>query len=110
MLDGCSPASPPSLRAHCGLRPDQPHAGAVGVEVHGVVGAEQGLDVGAGEELRRGVRAFGHRELPALPDAGLLVDGRSGTDGALSGPDGACRSAGRRRAVAAPRDRRTRRA
>ena len=33
MLDGCRPASPPSLRAHCGLRPDQADAGAVGVVV-----------------------------------------------------------------------------
>src|SRR5258708_29296598 len=58
------------------LRADQPHAGAIGIEVHGVVGADERVDVGAGEELRRGVRTFGDRDLPAVPDAWLLVDRR----------------------------------
>ena len=56
----------------------QAYAGAVGVEVHGVVGVDQGVDVGAGEELRRRVRAFGDRDLPAMADSGLLVDGGAG--------------------------------
>ena len=60
------------------LRPVEAHSGAVGVEMHGVVGAEQGVDVGAGEELRRAVRSLGDRDLPAMPDAGLLVDRGAG--------------------------------
>ena len=74
MFDGCRPASPPSVRAHCGFGPIQAHAGAVGVEVHGVVGADMRVDVGAGEELRCAVRALGDRDLPAVADAGLLLD------------------------------------
>ncbi len=54
------------------------HAGAIGVEVHGVVGADQGLDVGAGEELRCGVRTLGDRDLPAVADGGLILDGGAG--------------------------------
>src|SRR3977135_4199248 len=71
---------PPGLAATAArplrLRALQPHAGPVGVEVHGVVGAYQRVDVGAGEELRRGVRTFGDGDRPAGPDAWLVVDGR----------------------------------
>jgi hypothetical protein len=59
------------------LRADQPHTGAIGIVVHGVVGADQRVNVGAGEELGRGVRTFGDRDLPAMPDAWLLVDRRA---------------------------------
>src|SRR3979490_2775297 len=72
MEPGRTPVAACPLR----LRALQPHAGAVGVEVHGVVGAYQRVDVGAGEELRRGLRTFGDRDLPAAPDAWLFVDGR----------------------------------
>ena len=60
------------------LRPVEPHAGAVGVEVHGVVGADERVDVGAGEELGRAVRTLGDGDLPAVADAGLLVDRGAG--------------------------------
>ena len=72
MFDGCSPASPPSVRAHCGFGPDQPHAGAVGVEVHRRSRCRRACRVRAGEELGRRVRPVGHRDLPArAPMLGL---------------------------------------
>src|SRR5207248_146073 len=64
-------ARPLRLRAH------QPNPGAIGIEVHGVVGADQRVDVSAGEELRRGVRTLSDCDLPAVPDAWLLVDRRA---------------------------------
>jgi hypothetical protein len=60
--------------------------------VHGVVGADQRVDVSAGEELRRGVRTFGDRDLQRRPmfgcssiaaRAGRTLNG-SGSDPAVS--------------------------
>ena len=75
-------ARPLRLRAH------QPHAGAIGVEMHRVVGGEERVDVGAGEELRRRVRPHGHRELPAVPDAGCssIAAAAAGVGGPGSAP------------------------
>ena len=91
------------------LRPLEAHTGAVGVEVHRVVGADERVDVGAGEELRRPVRSLGHRDLPAVPDAGLLFDRRARGSARASRADaGAQHVAGH--AAAGRRGRRTRRA
>ncbi len=92
------------------FRAQQPHPGAIGIEVHGVVGRNQRVDIGAGKEFRCGLRAFGHRDLPAVPDAGLLVDRRARPVGRCAVRDRPRPSAHRLPAAAGHRDRRTRRA
>ena len=64
MLDGCRPASPPSVRAHSRLRADQAHAGAAGVVVHFPVGGEEGVDVAGREEVGCAMRAVEHADVP----------------------------------------------
>ena len=60
------------------LRAFEPHTRAIGVEMHGVVGADERVDIAAGEKFRRTVWTFGDCDLPSVPDARLLVDGRPG--------------------------------
>ena len=64
MLEGCSPASPPSARAHSGLGPDQAHASARAVEMHLVLRGEQCRDVIVAKEIGRAMRSVEHSNLP----------------------------------------------
>ena len=84
-------------------RPDEAHAGARRVVVHLPVGRVEHVDVVAGEELGRGVRAVDHRELPRARQA------RVGTTGTVTAPtrrrDARCEVqhvAGAQRATAVP--------
>ena len=54
------------LARPCGLRPDQPHAGAVGIVVHLPRRGEEHLDVFGREEIGRAVRAVEHADLPLV--------------------------------------------
>src|SRR3546814_11888682 len=62
------------------FRTYQPDTGAVGVEVDLVLGRVQRVDVGAGEELRRPVRALGHRKFPARVYRRNMLGGNSSRD------------------------------
>ena len=53
------------------LRPDQPHTGSAGVEMHFPLGGEEGADVVFGEVFRCAMRAVDH---PDLPQSGQLGD------------------------------------
>src|SRR5712675_2234026 len=66
MLDGCSPASPPSRRA-------QTDTGARAVEMHLILCGEERLDVAVGEKIGRPMRAVQNAELPVPSQHRTLV-------------------------------------
>ena len=68
MFEGCSPASPPSLRAHSGFGPDEPHARATRVVMNRPSGAEKSVDIGIREKVGRTMGSVEHAELPLAPD------------------------------------------
>ena len=55
-----------------GLRADEADAGAIGVEMDFVIGADDGVEIVAGEELRCAVWTFGDGEFPAVGEGGLV--------------------------------------